>query len=276
MVVEKFPIATIESIAKVLGDTEKGFSGTQITNLFAECDIEDTSGESTKWKRIHASLCNRQTQDRCANNIVNLMQHAMSPQRYINDSESFDHRRHELNKAISFEGLSVGEDGKVIALNSKATTLSEAEERASGLRDKLKKREVHKDVLICCKAEWLVNDYFHAVHEATKSVFQKIRDRTDLTSDGAALVDEAFAFKKQVPHLAINILATESEISEQLGFMNLLKGVFGTFRNPTSHELRIKWEMNEEDALDILSMVSLIHRRIDSAQNAKKIQEGKE
>jgi nitrogenase molybdenum-iron protein alpha/beta subunit len=35
------------------------------------------------------------------------------------------------------------------------------------------------------------------------------------------------------------------EKSGQRGFTNLLKGLFGTFRNPTAHARRIKWNMSE-------------------------------
>lgn len=59
--------------------------------------------------------------------------------------------------------------------------------------------------------------------------------------------------------------------SEQRGFMNLLKGVFGTFRNTTAHAPKITWKIEKEDALDILSMISLIHRRLDKAIEAKKM-----
>ena len=57
----------------------------------------------------------------------------------------------------------------------------------------------------------------------------------------------------------------------QTGFMNLLKGLFGMFRNTTAHVPKIKWVIEEKDALDILSLVSLIHRRLDSAIQARKI-----
>lgn len=65
--------------------------------------------------------------------------------------------------------------------------------------------------------------------------------------------------------LAINPLRTESERSEQKGFATLVQGVFRKFRNPTAHEARIFWQMSKEDTEDLLSMVSLIHRRLDGA-----------
>jgi uncharacterized protein (TIGR02391 family) len=146
---------------------------------------------------------------------------------------------------------------------TEARTLSEAQERAGRLRAELTRRKVHHDVLQFCRAELLQENYFHAVFEATKSVAQKIRDKTGLTGDGADLADTAFALKS--PLLAINTLRTETEQSEQKGFVNLIKGMFGTFRNVTAHAAKITWSINEQDALDLLSLVSYVHRRLDAA-----------
>lgn len=112
-----------------------------------------------------------------------------------------------------------------------------------------------------CSAELLQDNYFHAVFEATKSVADKIRQLSGLTSDGNALVDAAFG--GDVPCLAINALDTETHWSEQTGFLNLLKGIFGTFRNTTGHAPKIDWPINEEDALDLLTLASYLHRRLD-------------
>jgi len=68
------------------------------------------------------------------------------------------------------------------------------------------------------------------------------------------------------PIIAVNSLATPSLRSEQSGFANLIRGVFGMFRNPTAHEPRIHWPMGKEDAEDLLTILSLIHRRLDTAR----------
>ena len=65
--------------------------------------------------------------------------------------------------------------------------------------------------------------------------------------------------------LRINALANESHRSEQHGFATLLVGMFGTFRNPTAHAPRISWPMSEEDALDLFTLASYTHRRLDGA-----------
>ena len=105
---------------------------------------------------------------------------------------------------------------------------------------------------------------FPAVLEAVKSVADKPRTMRGLTSDGAALVDATLSGSS--PMMAINGLSTKSEQDEQKGFANLLKGAFGMFRNPTAHEARLNWEMKKEDAEDLMSLLSLMHRRLDSAR----------
>jgi uncharacterized protein (TIGR02391 family) len=112
----------------------------------------------------------------------------------------------------------------------------------------------------------LADNYFHAVFEATKSVADKLRLKTGLSADGAELADQALAIGKQGhPRLAFNSLQTESEQSEQRGLTNIIKGAFGAFRNTAAHAPKIYWPIAEQDALDILTMLSLIHRRLDAA-----------
>lgn len=57
---------------------------------------------------------------------------------------------------------------------------------------------------------------------------------------------------------------TESGKSEQKGLANLLIGLFGAVRNPLAHAPKTIWPMSEQDALDILTLASLIHRKLDS------------
>ena len=271
---KNFELATIESLSKILGDTSYGLSGSEITKYLGECNIPDPGINSTKWKRLYDSLSQKQKYDRCANNVLSFILHVMRPSRYFDRQEWFESIRAKLNKVLSFEGLEIEETGNAKQVN-KTKTISESEARATKLKKNLLSRHVHPDVLFFCKAELLVDNYFHAVFEATKSIAEKIRVKTGLTSDGSALVDEAFLFKNRIPHLALSSLQTESEQSEQKGFANLLKGVFGTFRNTTAHAPKVTWVIEEQDALDILSTVSLIHRRLDGAIESQKMYQGR-
>lgn len=254
--------AHLEQICNVLADTTTGLTGTEIGTLLRRLDIADPNASATKRVRLYDALSSRQRGDRCGNNVIAFIQEAMNPVRYHSDADYFAAKRDELNTVLAFCGYSLGEDGR-ISQKTKATTLSEAEERARRLERKLRARGVHPDVLKFCRAELVQENYFHAVFEATKSVADKLRDLTGLTSDGAELVGKALA--GQTPLIAINTLQTETERSEQSGFVNLLKGMFGTFRNVTAHAPKIKWPISEEDALDLLSLASYLHRRLDTA-----------
>jgi len=94
-------------------------------------------------------------------------------------------------------------------------------------------------------------------------VAQKMRDRAGIEDDGGGLVDAAFSIGSS--RLALNTPRTESEQSEQKGFANLLKGVFGTFRNVLAHAPKISWGVDRTDAMDALTILSYIHRRLDEA-----------
>ena len=56
---------------------------------------------------------------------------------------------------------------------------------------------------------------------------------------------------------------------EILANRNLLIGIVAMFRNPSSHELKVEWKMSEQDALDIMAMISYCHRRLDKAQKIR-------
>lgn len=271
-IIKSLDLGSLESICKTLGETNNGLSGTEITKYLAECNIKDLQLNSTKWKRLYDALYSKQTEDRCSNNVLAFIKYVMRPSRHIHRKEWIENIRTELNYILSFEGFELTESGELKQAD-KVQTFDEAEARAQNLRKTLLDRKIHPDVLAFCRAELLVDNYFHAVFEATKSIAEKIRIKTNLTTEGAELIDQAFSYKGKIPYLALNKLTTESEESEQKGFMNLLKGVFGTFRNTTAHAPKITWNIDEQDALDILSTVSLIHRKLDKAAEARKIYE---
>jgi uncharacterized protein (TIGR02391 family) len=263
--ISPFNSQQLTAIARILGDTNNGLTGAEIGYFLADCKIRDVKPEITKWKRLFNALVEWQNEKQLGNHVVMFINRAMSPVQYTANQELFESRRDELNVVLAFCGLSVGDDGKV-RRTSVAHNLDDAKERARRLHTALATRKVHADVLKFCKAELLDQNYFHAVFEAMKSIAAKIRNLSGLRSDGADLVQEAFALSKaNSPVLAINSLATETDEGEQRGFANLLIGLFGTVRNPLAHNPKIEWDMSEQDTLDILTTASLVHRKLDQA-----------
>lgn len=259
---EKFDETALRAVCGILGETSSGLTGSEIGKILTDCGIDDPFAGATKRDRLFHALSQRQNLDTSGNNVIAFIYAAMNPIRYTQSPELFESRQSELNQVLSFQGLMLGEAGKLRKITP-SNTLTEAQERASKLHRELTNRKVHPDVLRFCKAELLQDNFFHAVFEATKSVADKIREKSGLSEDGARLVDLAFGGK--TPLLAFNTLQTETEQSEHKGLMNLLKGLFGTFRNTTAHAPKIKWVVKEQDALDMLSLTSFLHRRLDEA-----------
>jgi len=261
-VVPVLPEGQIEALAKLLGECG---TGTDISRVLSDRGLVDESGESTKWRRLYWVFLQSQKQYRCANRVLDFIQSFMIPVRFIGRSEEFEARRQEINAILAFSGLEYGADGRFLQ-REVVRTLHEAERRLQTLQAKFQGRSMHSEVLKYCRTELLQDNYFHAVFEATKGLAQRIRDLSGIQADGTTLVDRTFSIEH--PVLAINSLQTETERSEHKGFAALLKGCFAAIRNPLAHEPKILWE-GEDDAADYLSLISLLHRKLDSCVSTR-------
>lgn len=256
-----FTQGQLEAIAGALGDTELGLTGSEIEFLLASSKMNDP-GVTTKRHRLYNAFVESQNSKKNRTNVLEFIRLALSPARYSRNPARYEPMRALLNQSLAFAGLVVDESGS-LATTKTAKTLPEAQRRARELRSDMQGRGVHPDVLVFCRAELLADNYFHAVQEAVKSVADKIRTFTGLTDDGDLLVNRTLG--GDIPMIAINPLKSKSERSEQSGFANLVRGTFGMFRNPTAHEARVRWDMSKVDAEDLLTIVSLIHRRLDNS-----------
>ncbi|HIQ83749.1 MAG TPA: TIGR02391 family protein, partial [Candidatus Pullichristensenella stercorigallinarum] len=178
----------------------------------------------------------------------------------LNDPERYGWMRFELNQVLMLVGIEIRDDGQFYSV-SKAQSLGEVQRRTKALREKLTGYGVHSAVLRCCRDELLAQDYFHAVQEAAKSLCDRVRTMSGLTTDGVRLFNTAFAVGD--PYVAYNSLRTSSEQNQQNGLKEMLCGVIHMVRNVTAHELRIHWDVNEKDAVDILTQISYLHKLLD-------------
>ncbi len=254
--IPSLPEGQIEVLARLLGECG---SGTDITRVLNDRRLVDASGESTKWRRLYWVFLDSQRKHGCANQIFDFIQSFLIPARFAGRSEEFETQRRELNTILAFSGIEYGADGKFRRCEA-AQTLDEALKRVRTIRAKFHGRRIHPEVLKYCRTELLQDNYFHAVFEATKGLAQRIRDLSGIDLDGAALLDRVFSLEQ--PLLAFSTLKTETEKSEHKGFAALLKGCFAAVRNPLAHEPKILWE-GEDDAADYLSLISLLHRKLD-------------
>jgi uncharacterized protein (TIGR02391 family) len=261
-----FNAQQLEAISRILAETSSGLTGSEIARLLQECRISDVNPGMTKWKRLFNAFVENQNRVQLGNHVLMFINRAMNPVMYTGQPGVFASRQAQLNSVLAFCGMAVGDDGK-LRHAAQAHDLDDAIARADKLHRALATRNVHPDVLKYCRAELIDKNYFHAVFEAMKSIAAKIRALSGLKLDGADLVKQSFGvLSGETPLLAINSLETETDRGEQRGFINLLIGLFGTIRNPAAHNPKIEWEMSEQDALDILTMASLVHRKLDKAQ----------
>lgn len=255
--------STLQAVAAVLADTDTGLTGREIGDLLHRLGMEDPLPGVTKRDRLTEAFLRRQNGDQSSRRIVTFITTAMDPVNYRDRLDLFTLRQDRLNERLAFEGLRVDDEGKV-AKGDRARTLDEATRLATSLRDELTRRKTHPKVLEYCSVEVLKGAHFHACLEATKSIFDRLRDLTGLSGDGAALIDAVMSLGKTgQPPVAINALASQTERDEQTGMANLIKGMSGLYRNPTAHDPRLRRAVSEAELLEVLTLVSMVHRRLD-------------
>jgi uncharacterized protein (TIGR02391 family) len=260
-IVPPFSAQATEQICKALADA---VTGAQIPSLIAPLKVTERPGDEqgSKWTRLYNAVAARQNAQRDGRPLIRLVAEIMTPVRFASQAD-FDATRARINQRLLLTGFEVQESGKVGRARP-AATIGEAQQRADDLHAELARRDVHPDVLRFCRAELMQQNYFHAVLEAAKSVADKLRTLAGVQGDGSQLVDAACSVSSG-PRIAFNTLATEWERSEQAGIATLMKGLFSTFRNPAAHAPKVAWATSRSDALDMLTLTSMLHRRLDQA-----------
>lgn len=256
-----FTNAQITQLSHLFGD--EIMTGSEISRVLTRVGIQDNSGASTKWRRLEYAFTERQNCDRAGNAILRFIQEVLAPVNYVQNQDAFEDRRSRLNGILSFSGIQYRADGQFERITV-AKTIDDAQKRVQSILPKLRQRGVHGRVLQYCTEELLKENYFHAVFEATKSLADRVRQMTNLEGDGTTLYDKAFS--TSTPYLVLNNLQTESERSQQVGFCLMLKGINSMVRNVTAHTPKIKWIIEEDEAIDILTTISFLHKNLDNCQ----------
>lgn len=260
------PQGVLEHIAKAIGDTSNGLKSSEIAGFLSSCGLVDTSPTLTKWKRLYNAFVTNQNSQQCSNAILKFIQTTVHPIRYTNEQE-FENKRKQINEALAYSGYELQANGKFREV-AKATTIREAQQRANDLLNTLQSRGIHNEIFKYCTAELIDKNYFHAVFEACKGLFNRIRSLSYQNTDGVQLVQYVFNH----PVLVINDYQTKQEKDEQKGFEAILEGICNMFRNPEAHQPKIEWPVSEQDALEILALISYCHRRLDNARRIENIQ----
>ena len=260
--IKDFDDTTLRSISEIISGV---LTHKQISEHFHNCSIDDIAAEgSNKQDRLYFSFKSKQKADNCGDNILNFILKILKPGRYDSVSD-FEKDRTNINSKLLFEGIEIDKTGKAREVE-KAKTISEAISRSNKIKDKVHGIGIHHDILPYCESEWLNENYFHAILEITKSVAEKLRQKSGYIADGSLLVDECFAVGKESipkPMLAFNTLSTESEHSEHKGFGNFIKGFFSMYRNPKAHDPKYLDDTQLIEMTEVLVVATIIHNKLD-------------
>ena len=254
-----FNSGALENIAAAIGDAINTRGVFELLQSLGVRSVE----ESSKARTIKSSLMQEQRRTGSGDCVISFMKTALSPQRWAGKQVEFEKLRAEVNATLIFAGLEIRQDGKCARRKAAATHDEAALATSRRLLAELERRGGHAEVFKYCRKELVAEDCFNAVFEATKGLAERVRKLTGLDLDGHDLV--AAALEGKDPIVKLNSRESVTERNEQRGIANLMKGAFSAFRNPSSHEPKVLWPISEADALDLLSTLSLIHRRFDNA-----------
>lgn len=264
-----FEAGSVEGVSRAIGGL---YSGSQLTRVIADAQLSnhDPGGGLTKWKRLATVIDQQQGIQGDGRPLLRLVLTAMQPDRLLGAQGSVADCRDELSAVLAVSGFRVLDDGRIGRVK-RATTVDEALQRSRQLRRHLQGRGAHVEVLKQCRPELLREDYYEAVFESIKGLGDRLRNLGGKDEDGRALVQSMLGGNS--PQLPINNRATVTKRNEQVGTALLAEGLFAAFRNPAAHEPRLEWNLTEQDALDVLGTVSLIHRRLDQAETYRSAED---
>ena len=131
-------------------------------------------------------------------------------------------------------------------------------------------RHLHDGLRERVKTYYQNNQFGDAASQGVQIYCEIIRKLTGLTTDGNDLVNGVFGGKPfaTLPTIQLNDLSTDSRKNIQEGQGHLSRGVVTGFRNPIVHgpiDSNVPAVFSELDCLNVLSLVSYLITRLDSA-----------
>lgn len=265
------PSKTIEEICEIIGDS---FTKSELKKfLHHACIPELDDGhrqlgnvayvaglKKSKWL-FNCIVTEMRKSPNC---FIGFLKTVYSPSTALNSElkSKYEETLQPVNMQLALVGLEITKSGDIKQV-MRATTADEVENRFNSIQRKLSQRGIHHEVTKYCTRELLQENYTHAVFEAAKGLAERVRKMTSTDKDGGELFD--YAFSTKTPKLLINGLATQSDRSEMLGLKELMCAIFHLIRNEIAHIPAINWQVNENQALDILTMISVAHNYLDKS-----------
>ena len=114
-------------------------------------------------------------------------------------------------------------------------------------------------------------DYLRAAEEAIKLYEVRVKEKGEVADFGISLMGKSFGKNLEPLKVTPNITETEKNIEE--GQKHMSMGVMAGFRNPAMHTPKSIIHpaiFDDNDCLDLLSMISYLFNKLDKARNINK------
>lgn len=220
----------------------------------------------TKWRFVYATFKNMQKEKYGDYNILKIVETICDPQEYFHDPEEQSFILSQVNNVLSFYGLKARKDGKIIVTEEELKEFPEINYNSETLK-LFERMNFHSELRRNGQDLFADERYFHAVFECSKALERYIQQKCQSTLSGTKLMNNELSLNGS---LKINSQLTQTEKDEQEGIRDLCRGLMMSIRNLTAHELASERPIPKEDALDILSLISYLYRKIDDAVYFKK------
>jgi uncharacterized protein (TIGR02391 family) len=258
----------IEEISKIIAEYA---TGSEITRLFNRLDFYDydlhhpENRLSTKWKRLSHSIIEKCNKERSERPFFRAIEEVLNPIYFQDAQEAWYEANRKVNFPLRFYGFEIDDSGKIMK-TIETKTYSEAVSRSQNLLEKIEPYNIHNNVIKFCRPELLQKNYFHAIHEASKSTLNRIRDMNNCSADGARLIELSFSTKNPSLIIKGNKIQSEKDRNEYNALKHLLLTINYFYRNTTAHEAKVYNPKSETDAITALTLISKAHDLLDNCE----------
>ena len=100
----------IEQIAHIMGNTENGFTGSELGHHLAQCRMADPDPTLTKWKRLYNAFGVVVNASSSTNAVYQFIQYCMEPAQGLQNPDRYNWMRLEINKVLMLVGIEIKDD----------------------------------------------------------------------------------------------------------------------------------------------------------------------
>ena len=272
MPLERIDATYLTMICDAFMELEDILSDGEVGALLVGSGLEDVYPHSAKHSRLLSAFKNQQNIDNGADTIAVFLRRTGEHLKRRFGDHAFKRYQEKINEVLSYAGYQLNANCYVQSFDANKPIYShkDAEERAENLNRAIKTRHLHPDILLCSRPEFILDKgYFRSVQEAVKVLQEKIKAKANLRMEGPTIAEHALAFSSdRRPQLLLNNFASEADYAEQFTLMCMLKAIFLMFQDEQTKAFRKPWHISFEDALDLLSLISMFHRKVDESKHS--------